>query len=142
MVEHFTSPAAFPVEVPPELAEWGFLVEPASVTEKALEHAVASRSAFHWDPDAALVLGNGSLGLLTLAMLDGMVERTYCLGRRKRSDPTIDVAESLGATYVDFTETPLPDVPDVHEPMDLVYARDPVVSRHPRSRPAPTRGDD
>ncbi|MFC5134919.1 MULTISPECIES: glucose 1-dehydrogenase [Haloferacaceae] len=121
MAEYFTSPAEFLVEIPPELAEWGFLVEPASITEKALEHAFASRSAFHWEPDSALVLGNGSLGLLTVAMLDADLDRVYCLGRRERPDPTIDVIESLGATYVNSNDTSVPDVPDVHEPMDLVY---------------------
>ena len=121
MAEYFTSPAEFLVEVPPELAEWGFLVEPASITEKALEHAYASRSAFRWDPESALVLGNGSLGLLTLAMLDDGFERRYCLGRRERPDPTIDVIESIGATYVNSNETAVDDVPEAYEPMDFVY---------------------
>ncbi|MFC5278543.1 glucose 1-dehydrogenase [Halorubrum rubrum] len=121
MAEYFTSPAEFLVEVPPELAEWGFLVEPVSITEKAVEHAFASRSTFHWEPDSALVLGNGSLGLLTVAMLDAEFDRIYCLGRRERPDPTIDVIESLGATYVNSNETDVSDVPDAHEPMDFVY---------------------
>ncbi|MWV65188.1 alcohol dehydrogenase catalytic domain-containing protein [Halorubrum sp. JWXQ-INN 858] len=121
MAEYFTSPAEFLVAVPPALAEWGFLVEPASITEKAVEHAYASRSAFHWEPETALVLGNGSLGLLTVAMLDDEFDRIYCLGRRERPDPTIDVIESLGATYVDSNETPVPEVPTAHEPVDFVY---------------------
>ena len=121
MAEYFTSPAEFLVEIPPSLAEWGFLVEPASITEKAVENAFASRSAFHWEPESALVLGNGALGLLTLAMLDPTFARTYCLGRRERPDPTIDVIESLGATYVNSNETDVPSVPDAHEPMDLVF---------------------
>jgi len=121
MSEYFTSPASFLVSIPPACAEWGFLVEPASITEKAVEHAFASRSAFQWEPDAALVLGNGSLGLLTAAMLTPAFERVYCLGRRKRPDPTIDVIESIGATYVDSTETPIPAIPDAYEPMDFIF---------------------
>ncbi len=121
MAEYFTSPAEFLVEVPPEIAEWGFLVEPASITEKALEHAAASRSAFHWEPESALVLGNGSLGLLTVAMLDDGFDRIYCLGRRDRPDVTIDVIESLGATYVNSNETPVPAVPDDYEAADFVF---------------------
>lgn len=121
MAEYFTSPAEFLVEIPPELAEWGFLVEPVSISEKAIEHAFASRSAFAWDPESALVLGNGSLGLLTVAMLDDAFDRLYCLGRRYRPDPTIDVIESLGATYVNSEETPVPEIPEVHEAPDFVY---------------------
>lgn len=123
MADYFTSDERFLVGVPDDFATTGFLVEPVSNTEKALEHAYASRSVFEWDPKSALVLGNGPLGLLTLAMLVGSddFERCYCLGRRDRPDPTIEIIERLGATYVDSRETPLSTVPDVHESMDFVY---------------------
>ena len=121
MAEYFTSPEWALIEVPPELAEYGFLVEPISITEKAVEHAEASRSAFEWAPESALVLGNGSLGLLTLAMFEQRFDRTYCLGRRERPDPTIDIIESLGSTYVNSTETPVPEIPEVYEAPDLIY---------------------
>jgi threonine dehydrogenase-like Zn-dependent dehydrogenase len=119
MSEYFTSPAEFLVELPRDLAEWGFLVEPLSVSEKALELARSSRSSFAWDPETALVLGNGSLGLLTVAMLDDL--EVYCLGRTDRPDPTIDLLDDLGATYIDSRETPVPEIPSVHEPVDIVY---------------------
>jgi len=121
MAEYFTSPESALVTLDPSLAEYGFLVEPISITEKAIEHAEASRSAFEWDPEAALVLGNGSLGLLTLAMFEQRFDRTYCLGRRDRPDPTIDIIESLGSTYVNSTETPIPEIPDAYEAPDLIY---------------------
>ncbi|WP_254764576.1 glucose 1-dehydrogenase [Natrinema marinum] len=123
MAEYITSPADCLVPIPAELAAWGFLVEPISITEKALEHAYATRSAFDWQPESALVLGNGSLGLLTVAMFTETLgyERVYCLGRRDRPDPSIDIIERLGATYIDSRETPLAEIPDAYEPMDLVY---------------------
>jgi NADPH:quinone reductase-like Zn-dependent oxidoreductase len=120
MSEYFTSPADCLVDVPADLAELGFLVEPISITEKALELAYASRSSFGWAPETALVLGNGSLGLLTVAMLCEDYE-VYCVGRRDRPDPTIDIIEGLGATYVDSRETPVAEFADVYEPADLVY---------------------
>ncbi|WP_323173931.1 glucose 1-dehydrogenase [Natrialba sp. PRR66] len=123
MAEYVTSPAEYLVSIPPELAELGFLVEPISITEKAIEHAVATRSAFDWTPETALVLGNGPLGLLTLAMFESVldIDRTYCLGRRDRSHPTVELVEDLGATYVDSRETPVSEIPDAHEAVDLVY---------------------
>jgi threonine dehydrogenase-like Zn-dependent dehydrogenase len=123
MSEYFTSPAEFLVEIPESMADRGFLVEPVSISEKAIELAYASRSSFTWNPESAIVLGNGSLGLLTLVMLRDRFgfERLYCLGRRDRPDPTIDVIEELGATYVDSRETPVEDVGDAQEPMDFVY---------------------
>ncbi len=120
MSEYFTSPEDCLVELPADLAEWGFLVEPISISEKALELAYASRSSFGWEPKTALVIGNGSLGLLTVAMLVEDYE-VYCVGRRDRPDPTIDIIEGLGATYVDSRETPVDEFADVHGPADLVY---------------------
>ncbi|MBZ6496267.1 glucose 1-dehydrogenase [Natrinema longum] len=123
MAEYITSPADCLVPIPEELARWGFLVEPISITEKALEHARATRSAFDWRPESALVLGNGSLGLLTVAMFTETLgyDRVYCLGRRDRPDPSIDIVERLGATYIDSRETSVPEIPAVYEPMDVVY---------------------
>jgi glucose 1-dehydrogenase len=123
MAEYFTSPEEYLVRIPDEQAPLGFLIEPISITEKALEHAYASRSAFEWTPESAAVLGNGSLGLVTLATLEHLhpFERTYCVGRRDRPDPTIEIIEALGATYVDSRETPVSEMADVHEGMDLIY---------------------
>lgn len=123
MAEYVTSPPSFLVPVPDAFAQHGFLVEPISNSEKAIEHAFAARSAFEWNPESALVLGNGPLGLLTLAMLEAgsSFERTYCLGRRDRPDPTIDIIERLGGIYVDSRETPVSQIPDRHEPVDFVY---------------------
>jgi threonine dehydrogenase-like Zn-dependent dehydrogenase len=134
MAEYVTAPPDFLVPVPDAFREFGFLVEPLSNAVKAVEHAEASRSAFEWHPESAIVLGNGPLGLLALAFLrHECYDRLYCLGRRDRPDPTIDIIEQLGATYVDSRETPLSELSDTHEPMDLVveatgYARHGVES--------------
>ncbi|MFC6723239.1 glucose 1-dehydrogenase [Halobium palmae] len=127
MSEYVASPAEFLVPVPDSFAEYGFLVEPISNTEKAVEHALATRSAFEWAPETAFVLGNGPLGLLALALFTQdhgpyeRLRRSYCLGRRDRPDPSIDIIERLGATYVDSRETPVPKFPAAHESADLVY---------------------
>lgn len=123
MAEYFTSSEDHLTKIPDEQAPLGFLIEPISITEKALEHAYASRSAFEWEPESAAVLGNGSLGLLTLAMFVYIhqFERTYCVGRRDRPDPTVEIIEELGGTYVDSRETPVNEIPEEYEGMDLVY---------------------
>lgn len=122
MADYVTTQPEFVVPIPDELRDVGILVEPLSNAEKAFDLAFAARSSFDWDPEAAIVLGNGPLGLLALTGLSQRgFERTYCLGRRDRPDPTIDVIERIGATYVDSRETPVPVLPDTHEPMDLVF---------------------
>ncbi|MFC4356658.1 glucose 1-dehydrogenase [Halobium salinum] len=132
MAEYFTSPAEDLVRIPASQADLGFLIEPISISEKAFELAETSRSSFTWEPESALVLGNGSLGLLTLAMLDrdDRYERLYCLGRRDRPDPTIDIMEDLGATYVDSRKTPVDRMPEVYEHVDFVYEAT-GYARHP-----------
>ena len=120
MAEYFTSPADFLVPVPTHLAEYGFLVEPISIAAKANDHAFATREPFEWRPESACVLGNGSLGLLALWMLGREFDRTYCVGRRDRPDPTIDIIEQLGATYVDSRQTPVDEIPAAHEAVDYI----------------------
>jgi threonine dehydrogenase-like Zn-dependent dehydrogenase len=129
MSEYFVSRGEYLIGIPDSLAPLGFLIEPLSVAEKAIEHAYASRSAFDWQPESAVVIGNGSLGLLTLAML-GSYDRTYCVGRRDRPDPTIDIIEELGATYIDSRETPVAEIAEAYEPMDFAYEAT-GFARHP-----------
>lgn len=132
MAEYVTSSPEYLVPVPESFARHGFLIEPISNSVKAIEHAFAARSAFEWQPENALVLGNGPLGLLTLAMLETTegtltseftyeFESTYCLGRRDRPDPTIDIIERLGSTYVDSRETPVSQLSTEYEPVDFAY---------------------
>lgn len=127
MSEYFTSPCEFLVPVPDSFRENGFLIEPISNSEKAVELAFAARSSFDWQPESVFILGNGPLGLLTLAMFTQQrepyrtFERTYCLGRRDRPDRTIDIIERLGGTYVDSRETSVKEIGDVHETVDMVY---------------------
>jgi threonine dehydrogenase-like Zn-dependent dehydrogenase len=135
MSEYFTSPADHLIKLPRSLADVGFLVEPVSIAEKAIELAYDTRSSFEWSPETALVLGNGSLGLLTMAKLRRSYDRVYGLGRRDRPDPTVDIIDRLGATYVDSRETPVDEVGEVYEPMDFVfeatgYARHPLQAVH------------
>ncbi len=145
MSEYFTSPERYLVPVPDDVATYGFLIEPISNSEKAIEHAFAGRSAFQWTPEFAFVLGNGPLGLLTLAILEqnrgiyDTFERIYCLGRRDRPDPTIDIIEQLGATYVDARETSPPEMPAAHEPIDFVYEATGYAKHAPLSRSTPWR---
>lgn len=83
---------------------------------KALELATASRSTFHWEPEQAIVLGNGFLGLLGVALIasNERFETVYGLGRRDRQDSKIDIIERLDATYVDSRETPVAELGETH----------------------------
>ncbi|WP_049980568.1 alcohol dehydrogenase catalytic domain-containing protein [Halolamina rubra] len=120
MAEYVAVPSEFLLRLPERLAPAGFLVEPLSITAKALELVAASREPFTWERERALVLGTGSLGLLTVPVLEDRFEEVYCLGRRDRDDPAVELAREAGATYVDSRETAVDEIPDAHAPMDLV----------------------
>jgi threonine dehydrogenase-like Zn-dependent dehydrogenase len=74
-----------------------------------------------WGSEGVLVRGNGGVGLLTVRMFEGGLGRAYCRGRRERPDPTIDSIESLGSTYVNSNETPVPEISEAYEAPDLIY---------------------
>jgi len=123
MAEYFTAEPKYLVSLPEDRKDYGFFAEPASIVEKALEQAFTARSGFDWRPENAFVLGNGNLGLLALARLSTGQEfdRTYCLGRRDRPDPTIAFIESVGATYVNSRETELREFQNIHNPADFIF---------------------
>lgn len=123
MSEAFVADPAYLIPVAESVADYGFLAEPASVVEKAIDQAFATRSRFDWRPETAFVLGNGNLGLLALARLTTGEEfdRTYCLGRRDRPDQTIQFIENVGGTYVDSREVPLVDFAETYEPADFIF---------------------
>lgn len=123
LAEYFTCDAAYLVPVPESLRDSGFFVEPASIIEKSLEQAFAARSEFDWDPERALVLGNGNLGLLALARVatHEKFAQAYCLGRRDRPDPTIEFVERASGTYVDTRKTPVAEIPTIFEPVDYIF---------------------
>lgn len=121
MSEYFTSPADYLIPIPDDLSEYGIFVEPLANTEKAIEHAEASRAAFDWQSETAAVLGNGPLGLLTLWQLEQEFDRTYCLGRRDRPDPTLDFIDQVGSTYIDSRKTPVNEIAESYEGIDFIY---------------------
>ena len=120
--ERFVADVRSLVAIPAALADAGVLIEPLSVAHKAIDLAVAARQTVPWDPAHAVVIGNGSLGLLcTLALqLDPRVDRVSCMGRRDRPDPSIAVIERLGAHYLDTRTTPVPSLASAAEAPSLI----------------------
>jgi threonine dehydrogenase-like Zn-dependent dehydrogenase len=57
------------VPIPAELGRLGVLAEPASVTSRAIRHALAIGRRQVWEPTRALVLGAGAIGMLATFFL-------------------------------------------------------------------------
>ena len=120
--ERFVADVRYLVAIPSALTSAGILIEPLSVAHKAIDLAAAARQTVPWEPAHAVVIGNGSLGLLcTLALqLDPRIGRVSCMGRRDRPDPTIAMIERLGASYLDTRRMPVPELAEASEPPSLI----------------------
>ena len=94
------------VAIPPSLGRLGVLAEPASICARAVRHALAIGNRQTWEPRRVLVLGGGTVGLLTtmLLRLEGL--ETWTASR----EPSSEIAEILGARYVSTGNTALPEL--------------------------------
>ena len=93
------------IAVPRSLGRLGVLVEPASICERAIRHVRAIGGRQPWEPQRALVLGAGAIGMLstTILRLAGMDVWTGALD--PADGPRAQLVAASGARYVSTAET-------------------------------------
>jgi threonine dehydrogenase-like Zn-dependent dehydrogenase len=69
MSERYAEATTFLVPVPPALRPLAVLIEPLSVVEKGIDHALLAQRRLPWAPQRALVAGAGPVGILAAAVL-------------------------------------------------------------------------
>lgn len=119
--------------VPRYLREIAVLVEPLTIAEKA-EHqlyGLMQRRPPWIDPTVsertqgsgrrALVLGAGPVGLLGAMALRASSFETFIYSREQEPDPRIEVAKSIGATYLSSQALPPSQLEARMGPIDMVY---------------------
>ena len=106
LVERFTEDPAYLVPVPEHLVEVGMLVEPTTISVKALEQVDTVQQRLTWQPQRALVTGAGTVGLLA-AMLLSLRGLEVIVYNRSRSGPKPDLVEALGARFVSADDVEL-----------------------------------
>ncbi len=106
LAELYTERPEYLVSVPDELEPVGMLVEPTTITVKALEQVEAIQRRLTWQPHRALVTGAGPIGLLAAAVLAlrGLQVVVY---NRSSSGPKVELTRELGAQYVPAGELEL-----------------------------------
>lgn len=104
MSEYFVSEPEYLIKIPDSLSEYGYLVEPISITEKAMEMVEKLTKNRDWyDAEDLLILGNGRLGLLSAAMLvDDYNVTVY--SRAPGTSPPAQLAKEVGAEYISAQE--------------------------------------
>jgi len=99
LAELYAEEPKFLVTIPEELSAFAVLLEPLSIVEKAMDQIKRIQSRMVWQPERAVVLGAGTIGLLAgmLLRLGGLEVHIY-----NRSEQKIkrDLTESIGANYV------------------------------------------
>ncbi|MEE8518179.1 MAG: glucose 1-dehydrogenase [Dehalococcoidia bacterium] len=121
LAELYTESPDFLVKVPAEVAAVAVLLEPLGVVEKAVEQINRIQARLLWQPQRAVVLGAGPVGLLagTLLRLEGIDVYFYDTAERGLKS---EFAECIGANFIWARERKLD-----HELTDEIGAVDIVV---------------
>lgn len=121
LAEYYVEDARYLVPLPDSLEEVGVLLEPMTVGEKGLNQAYEIQRRLRvWEPRRALVLGAGTIGLLTaLAMRLRGLEVT-CASLRRPPYRNSDLIERIGGAYVSTQDLSLADAARDHGPFDVI----------------------
>src|SRR3954468_5905149 len=107
MSEYFTETPAYLVKLPAELEGNGFLIEPLTVVEKAVQQAIEIQRRLVWELEEAVVTGAGPIGLMATFLLRSMGIKVWTVDIVERSSNRAKMVEACGATYVKGDETSL-----------------------------------
>jgi glucose 1-dehydrogenase len=105
--EYSVSDVNFLVPVPAELSDVAVLLEPASVAEKGVVQTFKIQERMIWEPQRALVLGTGPVGLLTALLLRIRGLDVTAVATRPKYSLKARLVEGIGGTYVNATDQPI-----------------------------------
>ena len=111
LTEYFVDDEEYIVRVPPGLKHLHVLMEPMSCAAKAVQQAFeVQRRMKVWRPRVAYVMGAGQIGLLATLILKLRGLDVYTMARSKPPTLNQSIVESMQATYVSTTETPIEEL--------------------------------
>ena len=119
MAEFYVEEPQYLVKVPEELEDVAVLLEPLSVVEKAVSQSFKIQDRMAWQPERALVLGAGTIGLLAAALLRLRGLEVHIFGRRCLP-PKAELMEMMEAKYLCDEEGPLPALGERLGHIDLI----------------------
>lgn len=114
MSEYFVCDGNYLVPVDPSVKEWGFLIEPISIIEKAMERGGSFMQ--HKSNISTLILGCGRLGTLAAIVLSS----DYNIGVYSKERPDEigpELVKTVGSDYYSASSTSLSEI---DEQFDLV----------------------
>jgi threonine dehydrogenase-like Zn-dependent dehydrogenase len=108
------------IGIPRSLGRLGVLAEPASICERGIRHARTIGGRQPWEPQRALVLGAGAIGMLSTYLLRLAGLDVWTAARGPGGDPRAELVSASGARYVSTTDQPLPALREEVGGFDLV----------------------
>lgn len=108
------------IVIPRSLGRLGVLAEPASICARAIRHARAIGDRQPWEPQRALVLGAGAVGMLSTYLLRLAGLDVWTAAREPGSDPRAGLVAACGARYVPTSDEPLAALREEVGGFDLV----------------------
>ncbi len=99
LAEFYAETPGFLVRVPAGVADVAVLLEPLSISEKVVEQIKRIQERLVWQPQRAVVLGAGPIGLLAgmLLRLEGIEVHFYATTKEGIKS---DLVESMGANFI------------------------------------------
>jgi glucose 1-dehydrogenase len=122
LAEYYVDDPAYLVPLPDSLEPVGVLLEPLSIAEKGIRQAIEIQRRLRiWRPVRAVVLGAGTIGLLTSLALRMRGLEVAVYSRRQPPYPNSELLEAIGAQYLSSVDTTLPQVAEAAGPLDLIF---------------------
>jgi glucose 1-dehydrogenase len=108
--EYAVTDLDFLVPIPKELSEVAVLLEPMSVAQKGVLQSFKIQERMIWNPQKALVLGTGPIGLLTVLVLRLRGLDVTAVATRPKDSLKARIVQKTGAEYVKADDQPLADL--------------------------------
>lgn len=108
------------IVIPQSVGRLGVLAEPASICARGIRHARAIGGRQPWEPQRALVVGAGAIGMLSTYLLRLGGLDVWTAGREPGSDPRAELVAACGARYVSTIDEPLSALREEVGGFDLV----------------------
>lgn len=111
--EYFVEVPKYLVNIPKEIENIAVLLEPLSVVEKGIRRAWELQKSIPWDPKVAVVLGLGTIGILSALILKKMDLDVYIYSIEQPDDPKVLLVKKVGINYLVATDNDITTLPVV-----------------------------
>lgn len=122
MAEYYVDTPEFLVKLPSRFKGFGVLLEPMTIVEKGIAQSLDIQKRMRWEPERALVLGAGTIGLFAALVLRNLGLEVTVVGREAPEVPSLrlELLRAIGARYVSSVRSPILELPKQLGNLDLI----------------------